>query len=92
MSPTVSREDGFRFYFFPCDKPRIPVHFQGQSGEAKFWIDPVTSLLNKYYENHSQHPWKPRRLAFCNESRTANKYATLWGLGLSIECPLSLQG
>ncbi len=41
MSPTVFREGGFRFYFFSREESRMHVHVQGQSGEAKFWLEPT---------------------------------------------------
>lgn len=44
MSPTIFREGGFRFYFFSREEPRMHVHVQGQSGEAKFWLDPAIEL------------------------------------------------
>ena len=44
MSPTVFREGGFRFYFFSREEPRMHVHVQGQSGEAKFWLEPRIEL------------------------------------------------
>lgn len=44
MSPTIFREGGFRFYFFSREEPRMHVHVQGQSGEAKFWLEPAIGL------------------------------------------------
>ncbi len=44
MSPTVFRESGFRFYFFSREEPRLHVHVQSQSGEAKFWLEPTVEL------------------------------------------------
>ena len=44
MSPTVFREGGFRFYFFSREETRMHVHVQGQSGEAKFWLDPAIEI------------------------------------------------
>jgi hypothetical protein len=43
-SPTVFREGGFRFYFFSREERRMHVHVQGQSGEAKFWLEPTIEL------------------------------------------------
>ena len=40
MSPTIFREDGYRFYFFSREEPRMHVHVQCADGEAKFWIEP----------------------------------------------------
>lgn len=44
MSPTIFREGGFRFYFFSREESRMRVHVQGQSGEAKLWLDPEIEL------------------------------------------------
>ncbi len=44
MSPTVFREDGYRFYFFSREEPRIHVHVQSQNGEAKFWLEPTIQI------------------------------------------------
>ncbi len=44
MSPTVFRASGFRFYFFSREEPRIHIHVHGQTGEAKFWIEPTIEL------------------------------------------------
>lgn len=48
MSLTVFREGGFRFYFFSREEPRMHVHVQGQSGEAKFWIEPEILLAQNF--------------------------------------------
>lgn len=40
MSPTVFKDGGFRFYFFSREESRMHIHVSGQSGEAKFWIEP----------------------------------------------------
>ena len=53
MSPTIFREGGFRFYFFSREEPRIHVHVQGQSGEAKFWLEPTIELAQ--HVGLSQH-------------------------------------
>ena len=44
MSPTIFREGGFRFYFLSREEPRLHVHVQGQSGEAKFCLEPTIEL------------------------------------------------
>jgi len=44
MSPTIFREGGFRFYFLSREEPRMHVHVQAQSGEAKFWLEPGIEL------------------------------------------------
>ncbi|MEE8584278.1 MAG: DUF4160 domain-containing protein [Acidobacteriota bacterium] len=48
MSPTVFREQGFRFFFFSREEPRMHVHVQSQNGEAKFWIEPEIELARNY--------------------------------------------
>jgi ribosomal protein L16/L10AE len=40
MSPTLFREDGYRFYFFSREESRMHVHVACADGEAKFWIEP----------------------------------------------------
>ncbi len=44
MSPTVFREDGYRFYFFSREEERPHVHVYCADGEAKFWILPTLAL------------------------------------------------
>lgn len=44
MSPTVFREDGFRFYFFSREEPRMHVHVHCADGEAKFWVEPCIEV------------------------------------------------
>jgi len=48
MSPTVFREDGFRFYFFSREESRMHVHVQSSEGEAKFWLEPAVELAHNY--------------------------------------------
>jgi hypothetical protein len=48
MSPTIFREDGFRFYFFSREEPRMHVHVQCADGEAKFWLEPAIELAKNY--------------------------------------------
>lgn len=45
MSPTVSRDCPFRFFFFSREERRMHVHVQSADGEAKFWIEPRSSWL-----------------------------------------------
>ncbi|TVL99675.1 MAG: hypothetical protein CV087_17150 [Candidatus Brocadia sp. WS118] len=44
MSPTILREKGYRFYFLSNEEKRIHVHVTCESGEAKFWLEPMVSL------------------------------------------------
>lgn len=48
MSPTVFREGGFRFFFFSLEEPRMHIHVHGESGEAKFWIEPGIELARNH--------------------------------------------
>ena len=48
MSPTVFREDGFRFYFFSREESRMHVHVQCADGEAKFWLEPSIELAQNF--------------------------------------------
>ncbi len=48
MSPTVFREDGFRFYFFSREESRMHVHVQSSDGEAKFWLEPTVELAHNW--------------------------------------------
>ncbi|MBM3268992.1 MAG: DUF4160 domain-containing protein [Candidatus Sericytochromatia bacterium] len=48
MSPTIFRQDGFRFYFFSREEPRLHVHVSSGNGEAKFWLDPEISLARNH--------------------------------------------
>jgi hypothetical protein len=44
MSPTVFREDGYRFFFFSREETRMHVHVYCGEGEAKFWLEPEIEL------------------------------------------------
>jgi Domain of unknown function (DUF4160) len=48
VSPTVFRAEGFRFYFFSREEPRMHVHVHGENGEAKFWLEPQIELARNY--------------------------------------------
>lgn len=48
MSPTVFREQGFRFFFFSREEPRMHVHVVSGAGEAKFWLVPEIQLARNY--------------------------------------------
>lgn len=48
MSPTVLRVRGYRLYFFSREEPRLHVHVQHATGEAKFWLDPEVALAVDY--------------------------------------------
>jgi hypothetical protein len=44
MSPSIFREKGYRFYFLSNEEDRIHIHVTCESGEAKFWLEPIVSL------------------------------------------------
>ncbi len=46
MSPTVFREDEYRFFFFSREESRMHVHIHCSSGEAKFWLEPEIELAS----------------------------------------------
>lgn len=48
MSPTVFREDGYRFFFFSREETRMHVHVYCGDGEAKFWLEPQIELARNY--------------------------------------------
>jgi hypothetical protein len=56
MSPTVFREDGYRFFFFSREEERMHVHVVSGDGEAKFWLKPEIELAKNY--NHSRKQLK----------------------------------
>lgn len=45
MSPTVFKENNFRFFFFSREEKRIHIHVVSPDGEAKFWIEPNIELV-----------------------------------------------
>lgn len=48
MSPTVFRENGYRFFFFSREEERIHVHIVAADGEAKFWLKPEIELARNH--------------------------------------------
>ena len=48
MSPTVFREDGFRFFFFSREENRMHIHVISGDGEAKFWLEPRIELARNF--------------------------------------------
>ena len=51
MSPSVFREKGYRFYFLSNEEDRIHIHVTCESGEAKFWLQPIVALATYYNLN-----------------------------------------
>ena len=48
MSPTIFRQDGYHFFFFSREEPRMHVHIYCGNGEAKYWLEPVIDLATNY--------------------------------------------
>ena len=48
MSPTVFHKSGFRFYFYSREEPRMHVHVERSTGDAKFWLEPNIELAENY--------------------------------------------
>ena len=51
MSPTVFKANGYRFFFFSREEPRMHVHVSSSEGEAKFWLEPIIALASHYKLN-----------------------------------------
>ena len=54
MSPTIFREDGYRFFFFSREESRIHVHVNSGDGEAKFWLEPEIEMAKNYHYSRKQ--------------------------------------
>lgn len=54
MSPTVFRENGYRFFFFSREESRMHVHIVSGDGEAKYWLEPDIELAKNYGYNRQQ--------------------------------------
>ena len=48
VSPTVFREQGFRFFFYSREEPRMHVHVRSANGDTKFWLEPSIELAENY--------------------------------------------
>jgi hypothetical protein len=48
MSPTLLRQQGYRFFFFSREESRMHVHVYCHEGEAKFWLEPQLELARNY--------------------------------------------
>jgi hypothetical protein len=44
VSPTIFRQDGYQFFFFSREEPRMHVHIYCGNGEAKYWLEPAVEL------------------------------------------------
>jgi hypothetical protein len=54
MSPSIFREKGYRFYFLSNEEDRIHIHVTCESGEAKFWLEPIVSLATYHKLNRRE--------------------------------------
>jgi hypothetical protein len=54
MSPTVFRQQGYRFLFFSREETRMHVHVQCPDGEAKFWLEPNIAMAENHRLSRSQ--------------------------------------
>ena len=54
MSPTVFRENGYRFFFFSREEERMHVHVVSGDGEAKFWLETAIELEKNYHYSTTQ--------------------------------------
>lgn len=54
VSPTIFREDGYRYFFFSREESRMHVHVRSSEGEAKFWLEPEILLAKNYRLTDSQ--------------------------------------
>ena len=54
LSPTVLRKDGYRFFFFSREEPRVHVHAYCGDGEAKYWLEPRVELAYNYSLSRKQ--------------------------------------
>jgi diadenosine tetraphosphate (Ap4A) HIT family hydrolase len=54
MSPTVFKENGYRFFFFSREESRMHIHIVSGDGEAKFWLEPQIELAKNYQYTRKQ--------------------------------------
>jgi hypothetical protein len=54
MSPTVFRQQGYRFLFFSREETRMHVHVHCADGEAKYWLEPSIALAENHRLSRSQ--------------------------------------
>jgi Domain of unknown function (DUF4160) len=48
VSPTVLYDGKYRFFFFSREEKRMHVHIHSSEGEAKFWLDPIPTLVESH--------------------------------------------
>jgi len=66
MSPTVFREQGYRFYFFSREELSMHVHVYHSDGEAKFWLEPAIELAQNFGLS-SKEIWEVEKLVRSHE-------------------------
>lgn len=66
MSPTVFKDGNYRFHFFSREEERMHIHVISPEGEAKFWLEPIVSLVN--YSGFSR-----RQLSYLQKTIEAQK-------------------
>ena len=54
MSPTILKDQGYRFFFFSREEPRMHVHVHSAKGEAKYWLEPELELAKNYQLSRRQ--------------------------------------
>jgi hypothetical protein len=54
MSPTVFKEQNYRFFFFSREEQRMHIHVVSPDGEAKYWIEPEIELVKSVGFNKKQ--------------------------------------
>ncbi len=54
MSPTVFRQQGYRFLFYSREETRMHVHVHCADGEAKYWLEPSIALAENHRLSRSQ--------------------------------------
>ncbi|MEW6102700.1 MAG: DUF4160 domain-containing protein [bacterium] len=54
MSPTILKEEGYRFFFFSREESRMHIHVICADGEVKFWLEPKIELAKNYNLSHMQ--------------------------------------
>lgn len=73
MSPTVFREDEYRFFFFSREESRMHVHIYCSDGEAKFWLEPEIELAR----NHGLSKMQLKKIETIIEERQ-NEIRACW--------------
>jgi septation ring formation regulator EzrA len=48
VSPTIFHDGKYRFFFFSREENKMHVHIHCSEGEAKFWLEPIPSLVESY--------------------------------------------